>query len=492
MDFLDPKKKRAHVIRLFVGYFLVATALLLASILLLFAAFGYGINRSTGEVIQNGLVFVDAHPQSAKMFINGQDRGQTDGRFVLEAGKYTLELQRENYRPWKRDFILEGGNIVRLVYPFLFPEKLETTDIVELPTNTDMVTESPDRKWIIMHSQNSPRDFRVLDTSTKDLKTITATIPSSVLAGRSGSQKMEMVEWSTDNRHVLLKHSYSGGYDYIMFDRQAPEQSFNVTQLFNKAFTNVTLRDKKFDQFYLHDEETGELMTGSVSNRNLEPVLSGVVSFWPYKDKTVLYTTTKDAPAEKSLLRLKDGQITYTLRELTRDSGYLLNMAEFDGATYVIGSAMSDGKVYIFKNPVEALKRDTTKPLNPAVLMKLEGAQYLSFSNNARFASVQSGSKFAVYDFETEQQYKYDTQLTLPDAQKAKWMDGHRLMLVGSDNKLTIFDYDGLNPQTLVTTNSSYVPMFDRDYNRLYTVSPLVKDQSKQGLVWTDINLGVE
>ncbi len=492
MDFLDPQKKRQHTIKLYIGYALIGTALFLASLLLLFAAFGYGINRSTGEVIQNGLLFVDAHPEQASMYINGQDRGQTDGRFVLEAGNYNLELKRDGYRNWKRDFTLEGGNIVRLVYPFMFPNKLTSTDIQTFTTPPDMVSESPDRRWIVMHDQTNPTQFRVLDTSSKELPTETLSIPAAVLGNHAGTNAMEMAEWSTDNRHVLVKNSYPGGYDYIVFDREEPAQSLNITQVFGKAYGNVTLRDKKFDQLYLHDTATGDLLTGDSKAKTQTKVLEKVVAFWPYKDTTLLYTTNSDIAVDKSLLRLKDGQVTYTIRELARSEAYLLNMAEFDGDTYVIACATIDGKIYIYKNPVAALKQTPKTELNASILMKLDKPQYLSFSNNARFTSIQAGSQFAVYDFETELQYKYDTKVVVPAGYKAKWMDGHRLMLVGTDNKMTVFDYDNLNPQTLVTTNPAFIPMFDRDYDRLYTVGPTVADAAKQGLTWTDLNLGEE
>ena len=99
---------------------------------------------------------------------------------------------------------------------------------------------------------------------------------------------------------------------------------------------------------------------------------------------------------------------------------------------------------------------------------------------------------FSVYDLETLQHYKYDTKIGVTRGVEANWMDGHRLMLVGSDNTLVIFDYDGLNPQSLVTTSGRYVPLFDRDYNQLFTVGPLKADVTKQGLIRTDLNLGQE
>src|ERR1700741_1626354 len=166
MDFLDPKKKRNHAIRLFIGYILVTIAILLATTLLLFAALGYGINSKTGKGVQNGLVFVDAPPQQAAITINGLDKGQTDGRFVFEAGKYSLDLKRDGYRPWHKDFMVEGGGIVSLVYPFLFPNQLVTSTVVPTTSAPDVVTETPDRHFAVMHNPDALTTFQVVDTST--------------------------------------------------------------------------------------------------------------------------------------------------------------------------------------------------------------------------------------------------------------------------------------------------------------------------------------
>src|SRR5690606_12414954 len=106
MDFLDPKKKRSHNIRLYIGYGLMAIALTIATLIVVFAAYGYGIDRKTGDVIQNGLLIVDSHPESAHIFINNEDKGTTDSRLVLPANAYTVELRRDGYLPWKLDINL--------------------------------------------------------------------------------------------------------------------------------------------------------------------------------------------------------------------------------------------------------------------------------------------------------------------------------------------------------------------------------------------------
>lgn len=489
MDFLDPKKKRAHTIRLFIGYVLVGIALLLAAVLLLFASLGYGIKRSTGELTQNGLLFVDAHPEAAQIKINGQERGQTDGRFVLESGRYSLELNRDGYRSWKRDFTLDGGNIVRLVYAFLFPVNLSSSPVAALTSRPDMVTQSPDRKWIVAHNPATFGSMLVIDTGTTESKQETVALPSSVIGGRSGQQSLEAVEWSTDNRHVLLKHTYTGGYSYVVFDRQEPEKSVNLNSELDTTFYEVSLRDKKPDQIYALEKQGGDLKQFSIQSGASEVVASNVQDFWPYKQNTVLYVTTHNAPKDKAFVKLKDGNLTYDIRELAAADAYMLNMAEFDGRLYVVTGSVADGKVYVYEDPVNDLKRDSDKDLIALLMFKVEGAQHVSFSANARFIAVQGGSSFAVYDAETEQQYRYDTGLKLAADQKARWMDGHRLMTV-ADGKMVVFDYDNANKQSLVAADAAYVPMFDRDYNQMFTISPGA--DNALSVLKTDLNLGKE
>lgn len=490
MDFLDPKKRRSHNIRILIGYMLIGIALLLGSILLLFAAFGYGINRSTGEVIQNGLVFVDAHPEQATIYLNGQNKGGTDGRFVLEAGTYTLELKRDKYRTWSRDFVLEGGNIVRLVYPFLFPETLTSRDVFALTATPDIVSSSPDRKWILTHLPTSPGAFQLTDTSSKQLTTTSFSIPQAVLGNRTGTQRMKVVEWSTDNRHVLIEYTFEGGHDYLIIDRAAPEQSVSISQIFKVPFTTVTLRDKKPDQVYMLQTD-GRLLAGNVKDSATTVAATGVVQFWPYKDNTLLYSTLEGAGSDKALIKIKENQTVYNLREVTRGNAYLLNMAEFDGDTYVVAGSAADGKTYVYKNPLAVLKKtDGTVPIQTA-LLRVDNPVQAVFSANTRFIAVQGGSTFAVYDFETENQYKYDTKLDVTADYKATWMDGHRLMMV-SGGKMVVFDYDNTNKQTLVETSKDFVPLFDRDFNQLFTVSPSQADKTKQALTRTDLNLGTE
>jgi hypothetical protein len=156
MDFLDPRKRRSHNIRLFVGYFLISIVIGLATIILVYAAYGYGINTKTGQIIQNGLLFVDSKPGGADIYLNNQKRStQTAARLVLPSGFYNLRIQKDGYQSWQRSFILDEHTVSRYVYPFLFPTKPITFNLKNYTSVPQIITQSPDRHWLLLTVENS-------------------------------------------------------------------------------------------------------------------------------------------------------------------------------------------------------------------------------------------------------------------------------------------------------------------------------------------------
>ena len=149
MDYLDPKKHKAHLVRLAIGYILIAVALVLTAIILLYHARGFGIKN--GEVIQSGLIFISSRPEPADIYINGAKNDKTTNtRLLMQAGQYTFELKRDGYRSWKRAINVEGGVVVRFDYPVLFPTNLSTNAVKTYSVRPSLVTQSPDRRWLLV------------------------------------------------------------------------------------------------------------------------------------------------------------------------------------------------------------------------------------------------------------------------------------------------------------------------------------------------------
>ena len=492
MDFLDPKKKRAHTIRLYLGYALVAIAIGIGAFVLLYAAYGYGVDRS-GNVFQNGLMFLASTPDGAETNISSttntfKQQATTSARLVLPADEYNVEMLKQGYRTWSRTVPLKGGQVERLVYPFLFPETLVTKDQQLYSTQPGLTTASPDRRWIVVQSPTEFNAFDVFDTSSPDAVAQRIAVPASLFAPTATSQQLQLVEWSTDNRHILVRYVHDNTTEFLMLDRESPQNSININQHMGVTASNIMLRDKSAEKLYMQLPD-GQLINANTKDKTTSPLLSNVVTFWPHGDDTIAYISNKDlANTGVVSVQILSAGTSYQLRTLPNSPSYLIDLAQYNGHWYVAAGATNDQHVYVYRDPVETLQRNDPESVLTTRTLRISNPQKLSFSNNAQFIAVQSGQQFVVYDAEADRQYRYEIPDAFEPGALASWMDGHRLTSV-SGGKVIVFDFDGSNKQLLNAIVANGKPMFDRDYTLLYAVAPSVDVSGRFALTRTDLRV---
>lgn len=491
MDFLDPRKKRTRTIRLMIGYVLMAIAIGLGTIILVYGANGYGIDTKTGQITENGLLFVDSKPGGANIYLNGVDqKNTTSARMILTSGEYELILRKPGYREWKRNFTLQEHSIKRYVYPFLFPEQLAPKTLKTYSALPQLITETPDRRWLLVQSQVSPRaiSFDMYNTGDLQEPSRTVTLSAGLLTNYDpATSRLVEVEWANDNIHLLAQHISSAGNEFIIIDRTNPTDSINVNKTLNYNPDQVSLRDKRVNELYVYDQDARTLRIADVNQKRLEPpLLSNVYGFKSYGRSLISYVTSAGAPEGRMVSRIWENGKTYPLNIIKPGNKYLLDIAEFQGNWYYVAVSDADERVAIYKNPLSNVKDGRTKTPPPMFAFAIPNLTKVSFSANTRFLNVQSGQKFGVYDFEAEEKYQYD--LPAPIVEPIVWMDGHRL-IGNSNGSVVVMDYNSTNQQTLVPTTLAKGGYFSRDYNQFYTLVPVAGNDSVN-LVRIDMRAG--
>ncbi len=472
MDYLDLNKQLRHRIILLVGYVLVAIAIAIGAIVLLYQAYGFGVTRN-GTVTQNGLTFFSSQPHPASIYANNKlESVATNTRLVLPAGIYHMKLARDGYRDWQRTIELDGGSVEHFDYPFLIPKSLTTKKLQTVTGQPSLVTQSPDHRWLLVDPGGaSLANLELYDLKNPTRPAVDISLPADLLTKASASETWQLGEWSDDNQHVLLQHNYDGKVEFVLVDRVAPQQSLNLNKTLSTNPVQLTLKNKKYDQYYAYDASTATLLAGSLKT-TFTPLLQHVLAYKSYSDDTLLYATSSDAPAGKALVKLRIGNQTSTIRSLPASATYLLELTKYSDVMYVAVGDNTANRVYIFKDPAGQLARLPDHAVVPAQVLHVPQPNYLSFSNNAQFIVTANGNRFGVYDIENKVGYNYTVPAPLDQPQAhATWMDGDRLMMV-SGGKLAIFDYDGTNLQTLTGADSDYVAAFAPDYKTLYAWTP--------------------
>ncbi|MGC1176577.1 MAG: PEGA domain-containing protein [Candidatus Saccharimonadales bacterium] len=471
MDYLNPKKEQQHRIILLVGYVCVAIAIVIAAIILLYQAYGFGVGRN-GAVIQNDLTFFSSQPHPANIYVNGKLKDTTNTRLSLPAGIYRILLSRDGYRDWQRTIELEGGNVEHFDYPLLFPKTLISKKLQSFTAAPGLVTQSPDRRWLLVETPGTMTSFQVYDLKNPTKAPDTIDLPANLLTKATSGESWQLEEWAGDNQHLVLQHMYDGKSEFILVDRIDPAKSLNLNTTLSAAPSKLTLRDKKYDHYYLYGVSPDLLQSASLEVPAPVTVLEHVLAYHSYGADTLLYATDSDVPSGKVAVKLKDGDKTYAVHTFVAGTTYVLDLAKYSGKLYVAAGASSENKAYIYKDPIGQLQALPDQALVPAQVLHVTDPSYLSFSTNAQFIVTENATRFGVYDIENTKGYNYTSKQPLDaDAQHATWMDGDRLTYV-SGGKLVVFDYDHTNQQTLMSAAAAYLSAFAPDYRDVYAVAP--------------------
>lgn len=487
MDFMNPKRRRRHNVMLLCGYVLIGIAVVLLTLVLLFVAYGFGYKD--GRVIQNGLVFLSSTPSPAQVYIDGtRYKNDTNTRAVLDGGTYDVQLRRAGYRTWQRSITVQSGQVVSYTYPFLFPSTLTTTTKQDYAAAPAFMAQSPDQRWLLAARPGSLTSLDMYDLNSPQTAPTVIALPAGLLAAAS-SQTLQPLEWSGDGAYLLLRHIYDGNTEYILLDRAAPQQSLNLTKALDIATSGVEvhLNNKKYDQYLLLDTVSHTLLRATLEAPQPRVYLDHVLAFAAYGDGMVLYATPDTAASQtKTDIDLYDGSTSYLLRRAKANTTYLLALSEYDGNLYAALSASSEGTAYIYENPATQAT-NSAGDAAPVQVLRLASPEYVSFSAGGQYVVFENGTKFTTYDLENQQGFAYTVTAPLDTPQThAFWMDGARLDYV-SKGQIVVFDYDGQNRQTLVSSDARYQPYFGPSYKLLYTPVPSASDPSQELLTSTSL-----
>jgi hypothetical protein len=332
-------------------------------------------------------------------------------------------------------------------------------------------------------------DLNELDDNDAPVAT-TVNFPANIFSSSPGAHKLKLVEWSTDNKNVLVKHTYRGGSEFVLLKHDKPAESVNLNVVFAAQFESVTLLDKKPDRFYVHSSKNNRLRIAELDSGQIEPFLNGVLAYKSHGDDDLLYyRLSPDKQNTRVILRLGDEE--YVLREIEGTPDILLDLASFDRAWYPAFSVGREDKAYVYKDPHDFINDNKGDKPAPAMVLKLHSdPKALSFSQNASKVMVYSGQEFSVYDIEFEDPYRFTIRNKFDVSGKPVWMGGHSLV-AHSGGEILIFDYDGKNKQKLIPSIPSRPVMFDRNFERMYTFGSSQK-QTKKNTALMQTNLRLE
>jgi hypothetical protein len=479
MDYLDPDKKREHRFRLYLGYALFVIAISFATLLLAYLANGYDVDRTTGQVIQNGLIYVDSRPGGAVVYVNDvRQRGTTDSRLVLPAGYHNLRIEREGYRSWNRTLQLEGGSLRQITYPRLIPTELTTNLGSALRSEPISALQSIDRRWIVMSFADAPLQLNIFDTRiSSDSQTIIPvpiTLPSTIVPLPTNGT-IEFMEWADDNKHFIAKYSNSETVNYLLVNREQPEEAQNLSRLFGDSSYEISLQDRKPDKFFVYQASTQTLLTASLSNGvSSVPLVAKARAYKTFGRDWVLYITDS---GEEGLVqaRFKRGDKDFLLKKIKTSDKYLLQLAKLENSPIIGISSLKENRITVYKDPELFLSNnpDASIPV-AATVLRVESPIDLRISSDASTITAYGQDNFASHEFKADRSYNFKIDRPVDISRELRWIDGQHF-LINSEGIQVMIDFDGSNVQELVSSVPVLGSFYSSDFKFMYSFSPAVQ-----------------
>lgn len=436
----------------FFTYGAMTLATIIGAVICVGWAMGYRFSP-TGKLSQIALLQFKSFPSGAKIEVNKEIlTATTPARYNVGAGAVQLHYSLSGYRSWSKNINIQSGEVRWMDYVRLIPVNIDTDSVGNF-SEIDDILPSPDRKWAIMVEGKESQNLKLIDlTDPKKPRYTDLEIDKKQITEATDSKAVnyKLIEWDSDSRYVLLERHYDDKIEHLSYDRNN-KTTRNITKDFAMDFTNPHFSGTSGEVLFA--QTGGDLRKIDYNNKSLStPLASNVTYYQLYSNSRIAFTTkTKSDNKTKQTVAIYDDGKVSTIKEYDDNIKTLIAFSRTNDVDYL---SVARGEVAtIIPDPLkrQSGKIDSTST-NPIYLNAPGKIDWLVMSYNGRFVLAGHNGKVVSYDIETDSNYAFQ----LSNDKEPTWLDDFHLLDI-DDNSVTIMDFDGSNPEHIV---SGHLPAF--------------------------------
>lgn len=459
--------KRQQTIRLSIIYTLMTISVLAVVGTLVLVVQGYRFDSGTGTLEQRGLIQFASTPSSATIEIDGRAIGsRTSAKTAVDPGTYEFLMWREGYETWRKTVDVEAGALVWLNYARLVPKELPVRSLASYE-RLDASLASPTNRSILLQPDQSRPTFQLVDISGSSISQQTVRIPSSQYTTPDEDDvehTFTMDHWDENGRYMLIRHAYGGQYEWIVLDTRQPNETENISQVFDIPVDSALFSGTSGNILYVLSGGSLrklDLSAGTISR----PLVSDVASFRLYDTNIVTYTTVPSEDDSRQVGVYREGDTTPHVVYTTESPNTPLDaqlttyfnttyMVIGDNTTFGVYTGHFDGRVNGDSRLL--VSRTTNEPISR-----------VEFSLGRSHAFVRSGSDF--YSYSIERDTVSHASLEEGAATSLRWLDEMNLWS-SVDGSLVMQELDGANKHVINPIASGHAATLSRNGTYLYSI----------------------
>lgn len=453
------KTKRIQHLKVIASEIVMVVAVILTVSILALIVSGYWLNADF-KVERQGLLQVSSIPTGADVNIDGGSSWlqRTNTSKTLSSGEHSVTLSKEGYDTWSKTINIREGLLYRLHYPRLFLENREV-EIATDVSDTVFATISPDRSTLLL--TNHATKWHVISLNEEKISThiidvgglFTNSNSSEDSDEKSFAGQIIAADWANDNAHVLLNVKIADATEWVLIDIDNIKDSINLSQKFDMNFDDIQIMNNSAST--LLSLQGQNLRKIDVASEQISAILAEKIVSLDHYENEVIYVANQSSDDEKK----------YTLNTLKLGDDKTTKLDSFKYPAKVVLSKFYDDK-YI------TMVHDNTVTLyNEADYTKINEFN-LSFNpanikvgHNGEFVIMNTGSDIATLDMEALAVIEWDTE-----NEDFGWLDNDMIYDI-SDEKLIVYDFDGLNRREIAKDVDGDFPATITDNKWLYYFS---------------------
>ena len=470
---IDLTSKRARLALRFFSYGVMTVTTVVLTVLLIFLALGYRFDRTNLTFLQGGLVQFVSTPQNTDVIIDGKKQTtRTPTKANLPAGRHTIEMSQDGYRPWNKTIDVAPGQLLWLNYARLMPNSIVTSNVREFD-NLSAAMPSPDRHFLLLQKVSNQPDFVSADVANEKTPTFTDfRLPDTALTKKDDKLgTFEIVEWDLGSRYVLIKHQNGDLTEFIRADRSKPAEAVNLTRLFGLAISEVHFSGGNANIVFAKTADV--LRRLDIGNSSASAALvTGLKHFTVYGEDSIAFTgdqekTPGDGTTKEQIVGLYRHNKITVVRTVPVEQEVLFAYSEYFNHSYLALGNTASSTVEIIRDPSIASSKDTDVFARLVAGVPLK---QLGFSSNGRFLTAQRDNNLATYDLEEAKSYNVTLDFGAPITTPLRWLDDFYLWS-DSGGKLRIVEFDGHNDREITTLTPGFGVLLSNNGHQLFSIA---------------------
>jgi len=474
-----PTERRRALFWRTTRYMVTVLAVISLTALLFFIMLGYRFNRDNGTIQQGGLVQFISQPSGAKITVGeAQLANPTRSKITLNPGDYLVKLERTGYDLWQKNITVRAGTVLWLDSARLVPtsrtsESMESFSVL----NSTLVSESGKLMAFLADKSKPAFSFASLTDADK-VELAPVTIPSSLIAQKKGVKNTYvLVEWSRNDRHIIVRHDYGKQREFLLVDTSNPENTTAIRPVSSTEPVEVMFDPRSATDLIVRykDGSVRQVTSGVVSS----PILKNVATMATAKGSLVLYSTLPEGKITKTGYLTLGQSKPKELAAYSTRSRIQLALGEYyydDYLTTVIGNSVAIEKIPDFP------RSDEGRLLEKTVIarFRLENTPIeVSMHNRSRLVAFSASRHMTTYDLELNKKSEVPIRGKQTLSRPQQWLDNQHFWSDGS-SMLRQYEYDGSNQADIVKVAPGFSTAYTQSGKYLYSIAKVDKGYALQ------------